>query len=246
MEKPKVAFFDFAGCEGDQLQVVNLEEDLLKVVGAVDIVSFREAMTGHSDNYDIAFIEGSITRRSDEARLKEIRKTAKVLVALGTCATLGGINMLKNFQEQENVRRFVYGDKYYNYETYPARPLKAVVPVDVDIHGCPINRNEFAMVVKSLLLGKKPEIPNYPVCMECKTADNMCVFEMGMTCMGPVTRAGCGACCITEGSFCWGCRGLVDNPNADSQREILAKHDLSVQDILNKFRLYTGFSEVAK
>ena len=246
MEKPKVAFFDFAGCEGDQLQVVNLEEDLLKVVEAVDIVSFREAMTGHSDNYDIAFIEGSITRRSDEARLKEIRKTAKVLVALGTCATLGGINMLKNFQEQENVRRFVYGDKYYNYETYPARPLKAVVPVDVDIHGCPINRNEFAMVVKSLLLGKKPEIPNYPVCMECKTADNMCVFEMGMTCMGPVTRAGCGACCITEGSFCWGCRGLVDNPNADSQREILAKHDLSVQDILNKFRLYTGFSEVAK
>ena len=246
MEKPKVAFFDFAGCEGDQLQVINLEEDLLAVVQAVEIVSFREAMKGHSDDYDIAFVEGSITRRSDEARLKEIRKHAKVLIALGSCASLGGINVLKNFQEQENVRKFVYGDWAHQYETYPARPISAVVPVDINIHGCPINRDEFSMVFKALLLGKRPEIPNYPVCVECKMAENVCVFEIGMTCMGPVIRAGCGACCITEGSFCWGCRGFVDNPNADSEREILAKYGLSIPDILGKFRLYTGFSEVAK
>jgi len=246
MEKPKVAFFDFAGCEGDQLQVINLEEDLLKVVDAVDIVCFREAMKGHSDDYDIAFIEGSITRRSDENRLKEIRKNAKVLVALGSCASLGGINLLKNFQEQENVRQFVYGDMAHQYETYPARPLSAVVPVDINIHGCPINRNEFAMVFKALLLGKNPDIPNYPVCVDCKIAENVCVFKIDMTCLGPVTRAGCGACCVTEGSFCWGCRGLVDNPNADSEREILAEYGLSLRDILSKFRLYTGFSEVAK
>jgi coenzyme F420-reducing hydrogenase gamma subunit len=159
---------------------------------------------------------------------------------------LGGINCLKNFHDQEYVKKFVYGDKALLYETYPARPLKAVVPVDFEIPGCPINRNEFAMVVKAFLLGKKPEIPNFPVCAECKMAENICVFEKGMTCMGPVTRAGCGACCVTEGSFCWGCRGLVDDPNADSQREVLATHGLSVQDVLGKFRLYTGFSEVAK
>lgn len=246
MIKPKIAFFDFAGCEGDQLQVINLEEDLLKVIGLFDIVSFREAMKGDSDEYDIAFVEGSITRRSDEARLKDIRKNAKILVAFGSCATLGGINLLKNFQEQENVRKFVYGDKAHQYDTYPARPLSAVVPVDTNIHGCPIDRNEFVMVAKALLLGKKPEIPNYPVCVECKIAENRCVFEMGMTCIGPVTRAGCSACCVTEGSFCWGCRGLVDNPNADSEREVLSKFGLSITDILRKFRLYTGFSEVAK
>jgi coenzyme F420-reducing hydrogenase gamma subunit len=246
MEKRKIAFFDFASCEGDQLQIINLEEDLLRVSEAVDVVSFREAMKGHSDGYDIAFVEGSITRRSDEARLKDIRKHAKVLVALGSCATLGGINLLKNFQEQENVRRFVYGDRAYQYETYPSRPLNAVVPVDVNIHGCPINRNEFVMVFKALLQGKRPEIPDYPVCVECKMAENVCVFEKGMTCMGPVTRAGCGACCVTEGSFCWGCRGLVNHPNADSQREVLAKYGLTIHDILGKFRLYTGFSEVAK
>ena len=246
MEKPRVAFFDFASCEGCQLQVINLEEDLLKVLEAVDVVTFREAMKEQSDDYDIAFVEGSITRRSDEERLNTIRRNAKVLIALGSCATLGGINCLKNFHEQEYVKKLVYGDKASSYETYPSRPLKAVVPVDFEIHGCPINRDEFAMVLKALLLGKKPEIPNFPVCVECKMAENICVFERGMTCMGPVTRAGCGACCVTEGSFCWGCRGLVDDPNADSQREVLATHGLSVQDILGKFRLYTGFSEVAK
>jgi len=246
MDKPRVAFFDFASCEGCQLQVINLEEDLLQVVGAVEVVSFREAMTDHSDDYDIAFVEGSITRKSDEERLNGIRRNAKVLVALGSCAALGGINCLKNFHDQEYVKKLVYGDKALLYETYPARPLKAIVPVDFEIPGCPINRNEFAMVVKAFLLGKKPEIPNFPVCVECKMAENICVFEKGMTCMGPVTRAGCGACCVTEGSTCWGCRGLVDDPNADSQRDVLATHGLSVQDVLGKFRLYTGFSEVAK
>jgi sulfhydrogenase subunit delta len=246
MKRPRAAFFGFTSCEGCQLQVINMEEDLLKILEAIEVVSFREAMKEHSDEYDIAFVEGSITRRSDEARLKDIRDNAGVLVALGSCATLGGINCIRNFQELESVRRFVYGESARYYETYPARPIKAVVPVDFEIHGCPITRKEFAMVVKSLLLGKKPEIPNYPVCVECKMAGNICVFEKGMTCMGPVTRAGCGACCVTEGSVCWGCRGFVDDPNADSQREILAKYGLTVHDVLNKFRLYTGFSEFAR
>ncbi|MFH1243080.1 MAG: NADH:ubiquinone oxidoreductase [Pseudomonadota bacterium] len=246
MEKARVAFFDFASCEGCQLQVVNLEEDLLRVVAALDVVSFREAMKGHSNDYDIALVEGSITRRSDEPRLREIRSNAKVLVALGSCAALGGINCLKNFFEEDYVRKYVYGEKASQYETYPARPLKAVVPVDFEIPGCPVNRQEFAAVVKSFLMGIRPTIPNYPVCVECKMAENICVFNKGTACMGPVTRGGCEACCVTEGSFCWGCRGLVDHPNTDSHREILAFQHLSVQDILGRFRLYTGFSEVAK
>ncbi len=242
MGKPRVAFFDFASCEGCQLQVYNLEEDLLKVLDAVEVVAWREAMKGHSDDYDIAFVEGSILRQSDELRLRQIRSNAKILVALGACATIGGINNIKNFQDQEEVRTFVYGNKALDYETYPARPLKAVVPVDFEIHGCPITRKEFTTVLKALLLGKKPEIPNYPVCVECKMAQNICVFEKGKTCMGPVTRAGCEACCVTEGSICWGCRGLVDDPNIHAQVEVLAKYGLSVEDILRKFQLYADFS----
>ena len=244
--KPRVAFFDFAGCEGDQLQVVDLEEQLLELLEQVDVVSFREASSAHSDEYDIAFVEGSITRASDEARLREIRANAKLLVAIGACATIGGINAMKNLHDLEEVRRYVYGKDARRFETYPTRPVDAVVKVDAYVHGCPIDRKDFLRVVKALLLGKKPETPNYPVCVECKAAENVCTFEKGQFCMGPVVRAGCEAACITQGSICWGCRGFVDDPNTDSHKEVLEKYGLDLKEVTNKFRLYTACSEAAR
>lgn len=238
MGKPRVAFFDFASCEGDQLTVVNLEEALLDVLAHVDIVSFREAMKEHSDNYDIAFIEGSCTRVQDEDRLKKIRANAKVVVALGSCAAIGGINCLKNVRPLETVRKEVYGDKWQQYDTYAARAIDKVIKVDAYAYGCPINKNEFVKVVKSLLLGIKPDIPTYPVCVECKKAGNVCAFERGKTCVGPITRAGCDACCVTEGEVCWGCRGFVPDPNVDSHKEVLTKYNLTVDELKNKLNLY--------
>lgn len=246
MAKPKIAFFDFASCEGDQLTVVNLEEALLDVLGHVDVVSFREAMKEHSDNYDIAFIEGSCTRASDEERLKKIRANAKVVVAIGACATIGGVNAIKNTRPLETVRREVYGDKWGEYETYPTRAIKDVIKVDYMVHGCPMTKSEFVKVVKALLLGVKPDIPNYPVCSDCKRAGNICVFEKGESCVGPITRAGCEACCVTEGAVCWGCRGLIDDPNVDAHKEVLEKYGLTVDELKNKFRLYFSNSEVPK
>jgi len=242
--KPKVGIFDFASCEGCELQIVNLEEDVVGLVSAVDVVSFREAMKEHSDDYDIAIVEGSITRESDEARLKNIRENAKIVVALGACACIGGINALKNAHDLDEVKRIVYGDKADWFETYPARPIDAVVKVDYYVRGCPIDRDEFLSVVKSLLLGKEPEIPNYPLCVECKLAENQCVFEKGMFCLGPVTRAGCGARCPSFGSACVGCRGLVDNPNKEAQKEVLEKFGLTVDDVLAKFTLFGTYQEV--
>ena len=244
--KPKIAFFDFTGCEGCQLEAINFEQELLDILNAADIVNFREAMTEKSDDYDIAFIDGGITTERDVARIKEIRERAKILVAIGACATIGGVNCLKNFYSVEEVRRIVYGDCAHYYETIPARPVDAVVPVDYYVNGCPMTQSEFLKVVKALLLGKQPEIPNYPVCVECKMAGNICVFEKGMTCVGPVTRAGCNALCVTNGQICWGCRGLVDEPNTDSEKEILAKYDLTPGEIIAKFRMFLGYSEVAR
>ena len=109
--KPKVAFFDFAGCEGDQLQIANLEEDILALLGQVEVVSFREVMKEQSDNYDIAFVEGSCTRQQDEERLKQIRKNAKLVVAIGSCAAIGGINCIRNYKEIDDVKKTVYGDQ---------------------------------------------------------------------------------------------------------------------------------------
>jgi coenzyme F420-reducing hydrogenase gamma subunit len=241
--KPKVAFFDFAGCEGDQLQIANLEEEILDLLAQVEVVSFREVMKEHSDNYDIAFVEGSCTRLQDEERLKQIRKNASIVVAIGSCATIGGINSLKNYQDLDAVKKTVYGENADLFDTYLARPIDAVIPVDAYVHGCPMTKDEFLHVVKSLLLGKKPEIPNYPVCVECKKNENICAFERDEFCVGPVTRAGCNSCCVNEGTKCWGCRGLVDNPNENSQKEVLIKYGLSVDDAINKFKLYFGWEK---
>ncbi len=245
--KPKVAFFDFSSCEGCQLDALNVDAgELLGLLDAVEIVNFREVKTNRDDNYDIAFIEGSITREAEIARLKKIREQAKVLVALGACAAIGGVNCLKNHMPMEEALNIVYGKDAKYYDTIPARPINAVVKVDAYIRGCPIQTGEFLKVVKALLLGKKPDIPNYPVCVECKMAGNICVFERGMYCLGPVARAGCNALCVTSGRFCWGCRGLVDDPNADSEKEVLQKYGLTVDQAVERFRIFNSYAEVAK
>ena len=244
--KPRVSFFDFAGCEGCQLQIINLEEEIIELASKVEIVNFREAISERGQDYDIAFVEGSITRESDEPRLKKIREQASILVALGACACIGGINALKNFQNMEDVKRIVYGDRSHYFDTYPTRPIDAVVPVDYYVRGCPINKNEFLKIAKALLLGIRPEIPNYPVCVECKMKENVCVFEKGMTCLGPVTRAGCEAACPSNGNGCEGCRGLIDDPNTNAQKDILQKYDLTVEEAVGKFRIFDGYQEVAR
>lgn len=245
--KPKVAFFDFTGCEGCQLDALNLEgEELLDLLNAVDIVNFREVKTEREDNYDIAFVEGSITRESEIPRLQKIRNQAKVVVALGACACIGGINCLKNHLPMEDALRIVYGEDAKYYDTIPARPADAVIPVDYYVRGCPPTTAELLKVIKALLLGKKPDIPSYPVCVECKMAGNVCVFERGMTCLGPVIRAGCGAICVTSGRYCWGCRGLVEDPNVDSEKDILQKYGLTVEQVVEKFKIFNTYAEVTK
>ena len=244
--KPKVAFFDFTSCEGCQLDALNLEGELLDLLAAVDIINFREVKTEREDNYDIAFVEGSISRESEIPRLKRIRDQAQVLVAFGACACIGGVNCLKNALPMDEALRIVYRDDAKYYDTIPARPIEAVVPVDYYVRGCPINTDEFLKVTKALLLGKKPEIANYPVCVECKMAGNVCVFERGMFCLGPVIRAGCNAICITSGRYCWGCRGLVDDPNLDSEKDILKKYGLTVDQVTERFKIFNAYQEVAK
>ena len=245
--KPKVAFFDFTCCEGCQLDALNIEgQDLVDLVNAIDIVEFREVATGRADRYDIAFVEGSITRESEIPRLKDIRERSGLVIALGACAAIGGINCLKNHLPMGEALEIVYGDDAKYYDTIPARPIHAVIPVDFTVPGCPINTAEYLRIVKELLLGKTPELPDYPVCVECKMAGNVCVFERGETCLGPVIRAGCNAICVTAGRHCWGCRGLVDDPNIDSQKDVLTEYGLTVDQVVEKFKIYNTYTEVAK
>ena len=238
--KPKIAFFDFSSCEGCQLTVVDSLQDHPELLGVVDIVQFREAMTGKGEDYLVAFVEGSCTRQSDEERLKQIRQQAAIVVALGTCAHLGGVNAVKSLHPLEDVRQYVYGEKAEWYETYDARPIEAVIPVDFAIPGCPIDRNEFINCVKALLLGKKPPIPDYPLCVECKLKENVCLFTRNKVCLGPVTRAGCGAICPTYGQSCAAC-GFITNPNYSSMRNVLAEHGTSVEEITSMYTMFTTY-----
>ena len=155
MTKPRVAFFSFTSCEGCQLVVLTIEEQLLELINLIDIVSFREAMSEKSEDYDIAFVEGSITTTSEIERIKKIRDTAKIVIALGACATIGGINCLKNQFEMDKVKDIVYGKMADNFDTIPARPIEAVIKVDYWIQGCPIDKDEFVEVTKAILLREK-------------------------------------------------------------------------------------------
>ena len=121
-----------------------------------------------------------------------------------------------------------------------------MIPVDAYVYGCPMTKDRIPKVVKSLLLGKKPEIPTYPVCVECKKNQNICAFERGQLCVGPVTRAGCDSWCVNEGTICWGCRGLMVNPNENAEKEVLIKYGLTVDDAISKFKLYFGWQERQK
>ncbi len=243
-EKPRLAFFSFTCCEGCQLTMLSCEDELPDILSLVNIVNFREAMTEKSDDYDIAFVEGSISTAREVAKIKKIRKKAKVVVAFGACSATGGLNCLKNRFPMEEVKEAVYGKKgakLKTFDTIPARPIDAVVEVDHYIHGCPIPKKEFLSVFTDLMLGKVPALNNNPVCVDCKLAGNICVFEKGKSCVGPVTRAGCEAVCVTYGGICWGCRGLVDDPNSGAHEETLKRYGLTAESVLQKFDLYGRF-----
>ena len=198
-DKPRISFHDFTSCEGCQLQVLNCEDEMLDILSTFEIVNFREATDRREDDCLIAFIEGAFTRESDRPRLEHIRKHATLVVALGACACTGGLNVLKNYRGVEQSMKTVYGDQADWYETSTALPIEAAIKVDLKIPGCPIHKEEFLDVVKCLLAGRTPQIPNYPVCVECKLKENVCLFHKGQYCMGIVARAGCGSWCPSYG-----------------------------------------------
>lgn len=245
MSRLKVAFFDFAGCEGCQIELTNLgEATFMGLLDHVEVVEFRELMKERTtEPIDIAFVEGSFTREADRPRLEEIRRRASLVVAYGACATIGGINALRN--HQDDYRQFVYGGAagMPHLDTGLARAISAAIHVDYEIHGCPVNTAEFVRVVSDLLHGKEPSIPDYPVCVECKMRETECRYLAGGDCMGMVARAGCGAPCPADGIPCEACRGFVDHPNLAALRKVLEeKGGLPAERAATKARLWTAFS----
>jgi coenzyme F420-reducing hydrogenase gamma subunit len=245
MEKKKVrcAWFDFACCEGCQVEMTNFGLPFLQLLAHVEPVEFREVMKEQTtEPIDVAFIEGSFTREADRARLEEIRKRSAIVVAYGSCATCGGINALKN--HQKDYKECVYGADAAmpHLDSQKALPVSAAIKVDYLIRGCPISRDEFVRVVTQLIHGTtNVYIPSYPVCVECKLKGTVCRYDDGDHCLGPIARAGCGAPCPADGIPCEACRGMIDNPNQRAMEKVLIENaKLSPARASEKSRIFTA------
>jgi len=239
--KPRIGIFSFTSCEGCSLAILECEDQLLDIVGAVDIVNFREGMTEKSEEVDIAFVDGSLSTHHDLEEMKRIREFSKVVVAIGACAHTAGVTAMKNDLNLAEAKRLVYGEQSDHFDSIPARPLSAEVKVDYALPGCPMDRTEFLRLVKEVLMGKEFRLPNYPVCVECRTNGTVCLWERGLDCMGVVARAGCGAICPSFSDPCEACRGFVDDPNTQAHEEVLQKAGKTVQEIMHRYTRYNAF-----
>jgi coenzyme F420-reducing hydrogenase gamma subunit len=216
--KPRLAVFKFASCDGCQLSVLDCEDELLAIAGAVDIADFREASRAVLEGpYDLSLVEGSVTTEHDAQRIKEVRAQSKVLVTIGACATSGGIQALKNFGDFEEYRRVVYARPEFIATLATSTAIGDHVKVDFELRGCPISKFQLLEAVGAFLQGRVPNLPNESVCIECKRRGNVCVLVAhGTPCLGPVTQAGCGAICPAFNRGCYGCFGPQATPNTTS------------------------------
>jgi sulfhydrogenase subunit delta len=242
-QRPKIGVFDFTGCEGCELQLANKEETLAAFLDCIDVVCFREISSASGEDFTIALVEGAISREDEVERIQRIREQAEVLVALGSCACFGGVNRLKNAFDLDEANREVYGDQ--PKPTLPVRAINEVVPVDLEIPGCPVSKTEVERVVQHLIWEVPFRFPAYPVCLECKQRYTTCVFEMGELCLGPITRAGCDAPCPTAGLGCWGCRGPAQEPNIEEFLSVARERGFGEDEIVDRFAFFGGFRGIA-
>jgi len=243
--KPKLAVWKFASCDGCQLSLLDCEDELLDVAGAVEIASFPEATRAFVKGpYDLSLVEGSITTQHDAERIHQVRRTSKYLITIGACATAGGIQALRNFKDVKSLTSMVYATPAFIETLSKSTPIADHVFVDFELRGCPINKSMLLEVISAFLNGRKPNVPKYSVCVECKRRGTPCLMvAQGTPCLGPVTQAGCGALCPAYQRGCFGCFGPVETPNTRALSEQWKLLGKTSQDIVRAFRSYNAYAD---
>lgn len=242
--RPAVGIFKFASCDGCQLTLLDCEDELLALAEAVDIRYFPEASRKMGKGpFDIALVEGSITTHRDADRIQQIRRQSRLLVALGACATAGGIQALRNWKDSTEFLRAVYARPEYISTLKTSTPVAEHVPVDYELRGCPIQKAHLLEFISALLIGRRPQLPSASLCLECKRRGNTCVLvACGEPCLGPVTQAGCGAICPAMGRGCYGCFGPHENANAPALARRLREDGMSATDLQRTFRTFNAWA----
>jgi coenzyme F420-reducing hydrogenase gamma subunit len=219
---------------------LDCEDELLALAGELDIAHFTEAgLERPEGEYDLSIVEGSITTAEEAERIREIRARSRRLISIGACATAGGIQALRNFADVDEFVSIVYASPQYISTLRYSTPAAEHVPVDFELNGCPPDKGQLLEVISAYLNERRPQIPAYSVCIECKRRGNVCVMVAhGTPCLGPVTHAGCGALCPSYHRGCYGCFGPMEQPNAGSLGGWLARHDLPERDVVRLYRTF--------
>ena len=243
--KPTLAVWEFASCDGCQLSLLDLEDELLALAGAVQLAEFREATSGVvAGPYDLSLVEGSITTPHDAERIQDVRRASRALVTIGACATAGGIQALRNFADVREFVAAVYASPQYISTLETSTPIAAHVRVDFELHGCPIDKRQLLEVVTAFLHGRRPGIPSTSVCTQCKARGLVCVtVAHGTPCLGPVTHAGCGALCPAYNRGCYGCFGPMETPNTAALVPRLRELGLTERDVGRVFQTFNANAE---
>jgi len=243
--KPKLAVWKFASCDGCQLSLLDCENELLAVAGAIEIAYFPEATRAVVKGpYDLSLVEGSVTTPHDAERIREVRRQSKRLVTIGACATAGGIQALRNFADVKEFTSIVYASPQYIETLATSTPIAANVPVDFELRGCPIDKGQLVEVIAAFLQQRKPNVAAHSVCVECKQRGNVCVMvAKGTPCLGPVTHAGCGALCPSFDRGCYGCFGPMETPNAVALSRQLAALGLPEASVGRLYRTFNALAE---
>ena len=245
MSKPKLAVYKFASCDGCQLSLLDCEEALLAVAEAVHIAFFPEASREFLEGpYDLTLVEGSITTAHDIEAIKKIREDSKFLVTIGACATAGGIQALRNWKDVKEFTSYVYAHPEYISTLETSTPISDHVKVDFELRGCPINKGQLVELVNALLHDRKPIIPTYSVCVECKRRGTPCVMvAQGTPCLGPVTHAGCNALCPAYNRGCYGCFGPMESPNVIALAEWWKSLGVDDRTLVNALRSFNAYAQ---
>jgi coenzyme F420-reducing hydrogenase gamma subunit len=241
VHRPRVGVVKFASCDGCQLTLLDLEDELLAITETFEIVEFAEATSNRSAGpFDVLFVEGSISTPEQAEEIVHLREASTLLVTIGACATAGGIQALRNLGDHDAFRAAVYPHPEYVSSLATSLPVSDYVKVDAELRGCPIDPGQLLEVLTALATGRRPQLPNEAVCLECKRRGAVCVVvAKGMPCLGPVTRTGCGALCPAFARGCYGCFGPRESANAAG----LASHYLRAGDRAEEVgRRFAGFT----
>jgi len=242
--KPRIAVWKFASCDGCQLSLLDLEDHLLALAGAVDIAYFLEASRNTQPGpYDISLVEGSITTPHDRRRILQIRKQSRYLVTIGACATAGGIQALRNFRNVQEFARHVYAHPEYLDLLEHSHPVADFVSVDFELRGCPVNKTQLLELLTALLAGRHPRIPRHSLCVECKRKGIPCVMvTQNQPCLGPITQAGCGALCPSFQRACFGCFGPAEEAQPSALSQEFRDRGHSPQEIVRLLRTFNAWA----